>query len=224
MDVPGNDNGISKLALTLDREGLTEMARRAERSDLKGLFPVFLRISGRRALVVGGGKMATLRVRQLRKCGAKVTVVSPFLTPALARMARTGQVKWIKRDFTPSDVSRDYFLVIGATDHPAAQASLAEASERAGLLYNVVDAPKHCNFITPAVVERGDLKIAISTQGQSPALAGRLRKELDEALPRSTAGWTRASGRLRKKLKQLFPADLKTQKKLLNEFIEALKD
>lgn len=166
--------------------------------------------------------MATLRVSQLRKCGARVTIVSPLVTPALARLARTGKVKWLQREFAPADVSRDYFLVIGATDHAATQAALAKAAERAGILYNVVDAPEYCNFITPAVVERGDLKIAISTQGQSPALAGRLRKELDEALPRSTAKWTRAFGRVRKKLKRLFPGDLKTQKKKLNELIESL--
>ncbi len=187
--------------------------------DLKGLFPIFLRLRGRRVLVVGGGAMATLRARQFLRAGAGVTVVSPRASASLKQLARRGAIIWTRRQFSTKDVTRKYFVVVGATDDPRVQESLAKSAEKLGLLYNVVDAPAHCNFITPALVERGDLKIAICTQGQSPALSGRLRRVIDEALPDSASDWLVVLGRLRRSLKLAFPKDLKKQKALLEYFI-----
>lgn len=192
--------------------------------DLKGLFPVFLRLRGKRVLLVGGGTMATLRAKQFVNSGAAVTVISPRLSPRLRQLARARELSWIKREFAASDVSRKYFMVVGATDDPGVQAALAKAAEKQGLLYNVVDAPAHCNFITPAMVERGDLKIAICTQGQSPALSGRLRRLFDEALPPSASDWLSALGKLRQSLKRAFPKDLKKQKAIIEFFIASVDD
>jgi siroheme synthase-like protein len=184
------------------------------------LFPVSLRLNRRKALVVGGGEMASLRVRQLLGAGALVTVISPLASPTLIELAAGGSILLHERIFSPGDVTPDYFIVIGATDDPTTQAALAREAEIHGLLYNVVDDPEHCNFFTPAVIERGDLKVAISTNGQSPVLARRLREELEAALPDSTGPWVRQLGALRQRLKLEIPVDMGTRKRIIEEVIE----
>lgn len=186
------------------------------------LFPIFVRLKNRRTLVVGGGPMAALRVNQLLKAGARVTLISPEVQPELAALVKSAPLQIIPRAFVPADVSRDYFVVIGATDDATVQNAIAEEAERCGILCNVVDNPRRSNFYTPAVVERGDLKIAISTNGKSPLLAGRLRQWLEEALPAEMGALTDTLGHLRKKLKLAMPGDLKKQKELLNEFLEGV--
>jgi siroheme synthase-like protein len=184
------------------------------------LFPIFLKLRGRSALVVGGGAMAALRVKQLLKAGARVTVVSPAFAPEIEAAAGNGAATLVRREFRKADVSKDLFLVVGATDDPNVQESVAVEAKRLELLYNVVDNPKYCNYYTPAVVERGDLCIAIGSEGQSPVLAGRLRRILEDALPQDAGQWTDLLGELRERLKAIFPADMAKRKELINEFIE----
>lgn len=184
------------------------------------LFPIFLKLNGRRALVVGGGKMAAVRAKQLISAGAKVTVVSPEVGNEIERLAKAKSVVLVRRGFRRADLSRRYFIVIAATDDPKAQGVVFEASERLGILCNVVDRPASCNFYMPAIVHRGDLKIAISTSGRSPALAGKLRKCLEEAVPENAADLVEIAGRLRSKLRMEIPGDLATQKKLVDDFVE----
>lgn len=164
--------------------------------------------------------MAALRVRQLLAAGAKVTVIAPQVDDSLRVLAGTGLIELHRRPFERSDISRDCFLVIGATDDPVKQSELAEEAERAGLLYNVVDAVQHCNFITPSVVERGDLKIAISTSGQSPVLARRLRQALESLLPATIGDWVKELGSLRTRLKIQIPSDPEARKRIIEEVIE----
>jgi siroheme synthase-like protein len=164
--------------------------------------------------------MALLRVRQLLSAGAAVTLVSPSAHPEIRELASEGRILWRQRAFVPGDVSREFFLVIGATDDATAHAALAQEAERHGLLYNVVDDVDHCNFFTPAVVDRGDLKIAISTNGQSPVLARRLREELEEALPASMESWILELGELRRRLKTDIPGDIAARKRIIEDAIE----
>ena len=187
---------------------------------MNDLFPVFLRLRGRKALVVGGGTMALLRIRQLLSAGAGVTVVSPSAHAEVRELAADGAILWHQRTFSAGDVSREFFLAVGASDDPAAHAVLAREAELHGLLYNVVDDVDHCNFFTPAVVERGDLKIAISTNGQSPVLARRLREELEAALPAAAAPWTGELGELRHRLKVDIPVDITARKRIIEDVIE----
>jgi siroheme synthase-like protein len=184
------------------------------------LFPVYLRLNRRRVLVVGGGTMASLRVRQLLAAGARVAVVAPMVTASLNELAQNGSIELHVRSFVPLDITPDCFMVIGVTDDPAIQETLAREAERHGLLYNVVDDIEHCNFFTPAVVERGDLKIAISTNGQSPVLARRLREELEAVLPEDSDEWVRQLGELRRRLKLEIPAEFETRKRIIEEVIE----
>lgn len=141
-------------------------------------FPVCLQLESRRCMVVGGGEVARRKVEGLLACGAAVTVISPRLTPMLARRREAGELNWLAREYQEGDLA-GAFLVIAATDDQAVQARIHAEAERDNLLLNVADVPKWCNLILPAVVRRGDLSIAISTGGASPALAGKLRRELE---------------------------------------------
>lgn len=184
------------------------------------LFPIFLKLNGRPALIVGGGKIAALRAQQLIRAGASVTVIAPKVSAEIGGLAEAGSIDLIRRRFERADLSRRYLIVIGATNDSAVQKAVSEEAERHGILCNVVDDPAHCNFYTPAVVSRGALKIAISTSGRSPFLAGKLRQYLEQAIPENSAELTEIVGLLRSKLRLEIPGDLKRQKKLLDDFVE----
>lgn len=184
------------------------------------LFPIFLKLDGRRALVVGGGKMAALRVKQLLRAGAIVTVVSPVADAEIEDLAKAGSIELARRGFARKDLSMQFFVAIAATDDPEVQQAVFEEAERHHILCNVVDNPKCCNFYTPAVVDRGDLTIAISTSGRSPSLAGKLREYLEESIPENAADLTETVGLLRSKLRAEIPGDLAARKKLISEFVE----
>ncbi len=142
-------------------------------------YPVNLDIRGKRCVVVGGGAVAGRKVERLLECGAKVSVVSEKLAPALADMKAKGAI-----DHVPSDYDERYlrgaFLAVGATDRDEVNGRISADCRRAGILVNIVDDPARCDFILPSLVQRGDLQIAVSTAGRSPALAKRLRVELEE--------------------------------------------
>ena len=191
---------------------------------MMGLFPIFLKLSGRRTLVVGGGKMAALRVKQLIEAGASVSVITPKADEEIERLGKAKLIVLVRRRFERRDLTRRYFVVIAATDDSEVQQAVAEEAERRGILCNVVDKPGSCNFYMPAIVERGELKIAISTSGRSPALAGKMREYLEQAIPENAADLTQIVGLLRSRLKSEIPGDLATQKELVREFVErALK-
>lgn len=129
--------------------------------------------------MIGGGQVAERKVLSLLEHGGRVTVISPELTPTLILQAQSGHLFWLDRGYAKGDLA-GAFLVIAATDDAHVQQAVhAEASER-GILLNVADVPKWCNFILPATARRGDLSISVSTAGKSPALARRLRKEIEK--------------------------------------------
>ncbi len=137
-------------------------------------YPVFLNLNGKKAIVVGGGKIAERKVGSLVAAGADVTVVSPSLTRRLRKTLSEGRIRYISRVYRKNDV-KGAFLVIAATDSPDTN---RRVSKDAPALVNVVDVPSECNFIAPSVVRRGQLLIAISTGGASPAFSKAIRKEL----------------------------------------------
>lgn len=128
--------------------------------------------------MVGGGSVAERKVNTLLQSGAVVTVVSPECTAPLSRLADSGHIIWKRGEFSSSDI-RDSLLVIAATDNPGVNQAIFQAASQAGRLVNVADSPEQCNFIVPSVIERGDLLIAVSTSGASPALAKKVRQELE---------------------------------------------
>jgi precorrin-2 dehydrogenase/sirohydrochlorin ferrochelatase len=137
-------------------------------------YPAFLNLKGKKAVVVGGGKVAERKVLSLLKSGAEVTVISPFLTVRLAREKSRDNIRHLPRRYRKNDL-KGAFIVIAATDSPNINHTVGRD---APALVNVVDVPAECNFIAPSVVKRGPLTIAISTGGISPALSKALRKEL----------------------------------------------
>lgn len=141
-------------------------------------YAMFLDLHGKRCLVVGGGSIATSKVDGLLQSAASVTVVSPALTETLGRLAAQGVVVHRARAFDDGDVT-GCALVIAATDQPEVNSAVFRAARHRGILVNVVDTPTQCDFYTPAVVRRGALQIAISTDGKVPALARRIREELE---------------------------------------------
>jgi precorrin-2 dehydrogenase/sirohydrochlorin ferrochelatase len=142
-------------------------------------YPIFLRVAGRPCLVIGGGTVAEQKVESLLKSGARVTVTSPQLTPRLEALAARDEIIHQQRAYASGDLE-GAFLVYAATNDDALHARIAAEAHAAGVLLNVVDRPQLCDFITPSVVERGDLMIATSTSGASPALAKRIRRELED--------------------------------------------
>lgn len=145
-------------------------------------YPVCLiGIERRRTLVIGGGNVAARKVAGLLRAGARVTVISPALTSQLKALADARRIAVIGRTYREGDLVGAY-LVIAATDDPVVNQTVWQAAEQRGCLVNVVDDPAHSNFITPAVVHREDLTIAVSTGGTSPALARRLRERLESLI------------------------------------------
>jgi precorrin-2 dehydrogenase/sirohydrochlorin ferrochelatase len=144
-------------------------------------YPVFLHVAGRRCVVIGGGEVAQRKVESLVAAGARVTVVSPSLTAELRGRAERGEIEHVNRPYRTGDLS-GAFLAYAATDDEALHPTIAREAEAAGTLLNVVDRPEWCTFIVPAVASRGDLTVAVSTGGGSPALARRVRQEIERGL------------------------------------------
>lgn len=141
-------------------------------------FPINLDVRGRKALVVGGGRIALRKVKSLLMCRAEVTVVSPDVCPGLAEL---DTIVKLERGYRSGDVE-GACLVISATDDQEVNRQVWVDASAAGIPCNVVDQPELCSFTLPAVLSQGDLLIAISTGGVSPALAGRLRRKLEGEL------------------------------------------
>jgi siroheme synthase-like protein len=158
-----------------------------------------VRLEGRKCVVVGAGKIAADKISGLLHHGAKVLVVSPHAVARVQKQARERAITWQKREFSPRDV-RQAFLVIAATDFDAVNEAVFRACRARGILCNAVDQPERCDFFYPAVVRRGSLQIAISTNGQSPALAARLRRELEKQFGPEWSEWVEHVGNIRRKL------------------------
>jgi precorrin-2 dehydrogenase/sirohydrochlorin ferrochelatase len=141
-------------------------------------YPIFALIADRPCLVVGGGGVGERKIQDLLAAGARVTVVSPEITPGLAALAGKGEIRHLQGDFQEEQVE-GMALVIGATDDMAVNARVSAAAQGRGIWVNIVDQPDLCTFIVPAQVRRGDLTLAISTGGASPALARKIREELE---------------------------------------------
>jgi len=142
-------------------------------------YPICLDLEARPCIVVGGGRVAERKVTGLLSCSAEVTVISPVLTEELQLQHANGTIKWLDRGYEPGDLG-NAFLVIAATDDEETQKQVYEEAATSNLLLNVADVPQRCNFILPATVRRGDLAISVSTAGKSPALARKIRMELEK--------------------------------------------
>ncbi len=167
------------------------------------MFPMYLKLEGRACLVVGAGSIAAPKVESLLRAGAAVTVVAPQAQASVEQAAAEGRIRWIQREFAESDLDGK-FLVITGTDRQAVNHAVAEAARARQILCNSVDDPPDCDFFYPSVVRRGELQIAISTAGKSPALAQRLREEIDALLDPGMGEWLDAVGEIRQRILECF--------------------
>ena len=179
------------------------------------MFPIFLKLGGRRCLVVGAGKVAEGKIRGLIEARASIEVVAPEAVWQLKKWAWEGVIGWKARVFQPSDLDQ-VSLVIAATSVPEVNREVFKQARLRNVLCNAVDDPENCDFYYPAVVNRGDLQIAISTGGRSPALAQRLRQELEEQFGAEYESWVAELGKAREELTAQV-LDIEARKKLLHE-------
>ena len=141
-------------------------------------FPIFLEMQGRRALVIGGGGVAERKIASLLEAGAQVTVISPDVTETIARWSKEKLINLIARPYQAGDLA-GYELAFIATDDEEGNARAFNDGRERGVWVNAADDPAHCDFILPSVLRRGDLTVAVSSGGGSPALARTIREELE---------------------------------------------
>jgi precorrin-2 dehydrogenase/sirohydrochlorin ferrochelatase len=162
-------------------------------------FPIQLDIRGRLCLVVGGGRVGTRKAKSLIACGGRVTVVSPTATAELRGLADAGVLTLLQREYGRDDLL-GMFLVMGATDDETLNRRIRSEAEHQKVLCNIADRPEQCDFILPAVVQRGDLVVTVSTSGRSPALAKKLRQDLQVRFGDEYAVFLDLMGAIRKRL------------------------
>jgi precorrin-2 dehydrogenase / sirohydrochlorin ferrochelatase len=163
---------------------------------MSSLFPIFLKLDGKRCLVVGAGKVGEAKIAGLIQTGARVHVVALQASQAVHEWAKAGKIVLELRAYVPADFEGASLAVI-ATSNPQLNKSIYQEAQRRGILCNVVDVPEYCDFYYPAVVRRGDLQIAISTNGQSPSLAQKLRHQLERQFSLGYARWIAELGATR---------------------------
>jgi uroporphyrin-III C-methyltransferase / precorrin-2 dehydrogenase / sirohydrochlorin ferrochelatase len=182
------------------------------------LLPIFLKLDGRPGLLVGAGTVALDKIGSLLKTGVRLRVVAPEARSEIRALAYEGKLEWIQRAFKASDL-QGQFIVIAATDSPEINSAVYRAAAERGIPCNSVDDIPNCDFFFGSVVSRGDLQIAISTSGESPAFAQRLRHEIDEQLPQDLGPWLEKLGQLRRQVLATHPRS-EARKLLLHQLAQ----
>jgi precorrin-2 dehydrogenase/sirohydrochlorin ferrochelatase len=169
---------------------------------MSSFYPILVDLQGKKALVVGGGKVAQRKIESLLEYGASVHVIARELTAELERLRSRRKIEFLGGEFSEAYLERA-FLVIAATDDASLNRRVSQAAQQRGLLVNAVDQPADCNFIVPSVLTRGDLLIAVSTSGKSPAFARKVRVELERHFGEEYGFFLNLMGNLRKEILRL---------------------
>jgi len=169
------------------------------KTSMDRLFPIYVKLRSRRVLVVGAGAMAEGKIAGLFDTGATIQVVALEASPRVHEWAAAGLLALAERGFETGDLDGTLLVVVATRSEPVGKRVFQEAQAR-GVLVNVVDVPGQCDFFYPAVVHRGDLQIAISTSGQSPSLAQRLRQQLERQFGEGYAAWVAELGETRRQV------------------------
>lgn len=164
-------------------------------------FPIFLRVTGRECLLVGGGEVALRKAEALLRAGARLHVVAPEIAPELEQKVEAADGRCSRRPFQPEDVT-GCWLVVAATSQEPVNRSVQEAAEAASIPVNVVDRPELCSYIVPSIVDRSPLVIALSSGGRSPVLLRLLREQLERLLPAGYGRLAELAGRVRERVRQ----------------------
>jgi precorrin-2 dehydrogenase/sirohydrochlorin ferrochelatase len=166
---------------------------------MKKYYPVSLDLTDKRCVIIGGGAVAERKAGRLIECGAQVTIVSRTLTPLLENRKKANIIEHIDADYDRQAL-HGAFMVIGATDRDDVNAQISQDALSLGILVNIVDDPDKCNFILPSILQQGDLSIAVSTGGKSPALARRIKEDLQQLYGPEYEILLTIMGSLRKKI------------------------
>ena len=181
-------------------------------------YPLFLDLTGKVCVVVGGGRVADRKVRALLTCGARVRVVSLRVCKSIRKLSEAKRIELLERAYETADL-RDATLVFAATNDVLTNGRVSQDARERGIPVNVADSPDLCDFIVPAVIRREPIVIAISTSGTLPMLARRLREEIGRQLSKDHARYTMKVGRLRKLLMERV-GDRKKREKILKKINE----
>lgn len=179
------------------------------------LFPIFVKLADRFVVVVGGGLIAEGKIPALLAAGARVRVIAPEATQTIAQWSAQAKLDWRQKSFDPSDLEGAH-LVIAATSAPGVNESVFREAEARNILCNAVDDIQHCHFYYGSILQRGDLQIAISTNGKSPALAQRLRQELEKQFGPEYEAWLKWLGSARDRLRAT-NRDAESKREILHE-------
>jgi uroporphyrin-III C-methyltransferase/precorrin-2 dehydrogenase/sirohydrochlorin ferrochelatase len=166
-------------------------------------YPIFIDLQRQPCLVVGGGEVALRKIRLMRSAGADITVIAPALCSALNEEFGS-EIKHHARNFLDSDIG-DYRLVTAATDDPAVNQRVSQLAKAKNIPVNVVDQPGLCSFITPSIIDRSTVQIAISTGGGAPVLAGAIRSKLESVIPAGYGNLADLMRKFRDRVRQRFP-------------------
>jgi precorrin-2 dehydrogenase/sirohydrochlorin ferrochelatase len=168
------------------------------------LFPIFLKLAARPCIVIGAGHLAESKIESLQAANARITVIAPEASERIRNLAAAGEIEYHQRPYAEGDLTGN-FLVVAATNVPAVNRAVFQEATEKGVLCNAVDDPPFCDFYFPSVVRRGDLQIAISTAGASPALAQKIRKDINAQLPLDAGEWLGNLGNLRREVVAVEP-------------------
>lgn len=180
-------------------------------------FPVSIDLRGRRCLIIGGGRVAARKAENLLKYGCQVVIVSPDCEIQIRKWAQEGLITYLEREFLAEDLDGS-FLVFIATNDEALNSSISTLCRERGILVNAVDDPPHCDFYVPALIRRGSLTLAISTEGKSPAFARKLRRELEEIITDDYGKFVEILGAQREYIKENI-ADIEERKALFEKLV-----
>jgi precorrin-2 dehydrogenase/sirohydrochlorin ferrochelatase len=182
-------------------------------------YPLFLDLQHRETVVVGGGQVAERKVKALLDCQARVKLISPKVTSGLRKLTRLKQIQWHRRTFRKGDL-RGASLVFATTNDPKVNHRIASIARKRHQPVNVANLPGESNFLVPSVVRRGNLLIAISTSGHSPALARKIRRELEHAFGHEYSRFTEMLGKVRQALMARI-SNQSQRKRILNQLIQS---
>ena len=187
---------------------------------MSGYYPVNLKIENKKCVVVGGGKVAERKIKLLLEKGSLVTIISPKITSLLEKLWRATKVNHLPVAYSPSSL-KDAFLVIAASNDRTVNSRVAKDADQLGILVNVVDSPAESSFILPAILSRGDLTIAVSTAGKSPALARKIKEDLALVYSDEYGDLIEMLAQARKRIKRKYP-DFQERKKIWKRIMEEI--
>lgn len=183
------------------------------------LFPVFLSLSGKECLVVGGGQVAERKIADLLECEANINVISPTAGDLIRLWSNQGLISWQAREVEESDLDNTFMVFVATNNMHTNQMAVKWCRER-GILINAVDDPPNCDFYVPAVVRRNSLVVAISTEGKSPMFARKLREQLEELIGEEYGEFVDFLGEQREYIKQAV-TDIEERKKVFKALVDS---